>query len=211
MDSIPLWMAAVISVSVASLIMLIIWLIVVPRQRRIITEELKVEKLTVNFNIGESSGKFTNNNQKNLKKNLHGSLRLFLLADTSPEGSPKKSNRNSALLERQLTVISENTEMQSLDNNKITAAKYVFPIQTSDKPIFTHAKETEIHKYVRPTELKIVESTANVNPTLSPSSSGVPLIMNKSFASSKSDQGKEYYYNSLFAQQIILFTPKNYR
>lgn len=68
-------------------------------------------------------------------------------------------------------------------DNKITAAKYVFPIQTSDKPIFTHAKETETHKYVRPTELKIVESTTNVNPTLSPSSSGVPLIMNKSFAS----------------------------
>lgn len=115
----------------------------------------------------------------------------MLFLDTSPEGSPKKANRNSALLERQLTVISESTELQSLDN-KITAAKYVFPIQTSDKPIFTHAKETETHKYVRPTELKIVESTTNVNPTLSPSSSGVPLIMNKSFAS-RSEQRELFF------------------
>lgn len=56
MDNIPLWMAATISLSVAFVFMLIIWLFVVPRQRRTIKEELKAEKVSVNFNIGESSG-----------------------------------------------------------------------------------------------------------------------------------------------------------
>lgn len=62
--------------------------------------------------------------------------------------------------------------------NRITAAKYIFPIQTSDsKNGYTAAKETEIH--TRPKTLKLVESVTEVNPALSPSSSGVPLIMNK--------------------------------
>lgn len=56
MDNIPLWMAATISLSVASVLMLIIWLFVVPRQRRTIKEEMKTDKVSVNFNIGESSG-----------------------------------------------------------------------------------------------------------------------------------------------------------
>lgn len=103
---------------------------------------------------------------------------LIFPSDTSPENSPKKSNRNSALYERQLTVIAENTELQA-----ITAAKYVFPIQTSDsKNGYMPAKETEIAAAIRPTELKLVESTSEVNPTLSPSSSGVPLIVNKSLS-----------------------------
>lgn len=58
MDNIPLWMAATISLSIASVFMLIIWLFVVPRYRRAIKEEQKAEKVPVNFNIGESSGKF---------------------------------------------------------------------------------------------------------------------------------------------------------
>jgi sodium-dependent phosphate transporter len=48
------------------------------------------------------------------------------------------------------------------------------------------AKETEIH--ARPKTLKLVESACDVNPTLSPSSSGVPLIINKS-TRTQSDQG----------------------
>lgn len=58
MDNIPLWMAATISLSIAMVFMLIIWLFVVPWQRRSIKGELKAEKVPVNFNIGESSGKF---------------------------------------------------------------------------------------------------------------------------------------------------------
>ncbi|XP_023023453.2 na[+]-dependent inorganic phosphate cotransporter type III [Leptinotarsa decemlineata] len=166
MDNIPLWMALTISVSIALFFMVVIWLFVVPWQRKMIKDDIRRTKVPVNFDIGEST-------------------------DTSPEGSPnRKANRNSALLERQLTVISESTELQSLDQSKITAAKYIFPIQTSEKTIFNNAtKETAIHKYVRPTELKLVESTT-VNPTLSPSSSGVPLIMNKSFGN-QSDPGRD--------------------
>ncbi|CAG9814554.1 unnamed protein product [Phaedon cochleariae] len=164
MDNIPLWMAATISISIALFFMVIIWLFVVPWQRKIIKEQTIADKLPVNFNIGES-------------------------ADTSPEGSPnRKSNRNSALLERQLTVISESTELQSLDQNRITAAKYIFPVQTKDKRI-PATRETDVgRKHVRPSELKLVDSTADINPALSPSSSGVPLIMNKSF-NNRSEQG----------------------
>ncbi|KAF7269946.1 ribosomal protein LP0 isoform X1 [Rhynchophorus ferrugineus] len=155
MDNIPLWMAAAISGSVALLCMLIIWLVVVPWQREKIRREVMAETAKVNFNIGESS-------------------------DTSPEGSPKKSNRNSTYSDRQLTVISENTELKSLDN-QITAAKYVFPAQTNDKNGYIQAEETEIH--VRPKELKLKDSTgALINPPMSPCSSGVPLIRNKSYA-----------------------------
>ena len=71
--------------------------------------------------------------------------------------------------------------------NRITAAKYIFPIQTSDnKNGYMPAKETEIH--ARPKTLKLVESTTDVNPTLSPSSSGVPLIITKN-QRIQSDQG----------------------
>lgn len=58
MDNIPLWMAATISLGVALVCMVIIWLFVVPWQRKTIKSELKAEKLPVNFNIGESSGGF---------------------------------------------------------------------------------------------------------------------------------------------------------
>ncbi|XP_044267417.1 sodium-dependent phosphate transporter 1 [Tribolium madens] len=162
MDNIPFWLAATISLSIAFVTMIFIWLVVVPRQRRNIKADLLAEKPAVNFNIGEST-------------------------DTSPEGSPKRSNRNStALSERQLTVISESTELQAMEN-KIAAAKYIFPLQTNDnKNGYMPAKETEIH--TRPKTLKLVESTNEVNPTLSPSSSGVPLIINKN-TRTQSDQG----------------------
>ncbi|XP_050503519.1 sodium-dependent phosphate transporter 1 [Diabrotica virgifera virgifera] len=169
MDNIPLWMASTISVSIGIFVMVITWLFVVPWQRKVIKEqEVKEEKLAVNFNIGESS-------------------------DTSPEGSPnRKLNRNSACLERQLTVISESTELQQLDQNRITAAKYIFPVQTTDKHVFTPgAKETEVRKHARPTELKLVESTTSVNPALSPSSSGVPLITKRNSAG-RCDQGNRF-------------------
>lgn len=66
--------------------------------------------------------------------------------------------------------------------NKLTAAKYIFPIQTADsKNGYTPAKESNVQKQPeRPKELKLVESKVDVNPVLSPSSSAVPLIMNKS-------------------------------
>nr|CAH7747611.1 unnamed protein product [Callosobruchus chinensis] len=170
MDNVPLWMAASISLGVALFFMVVIWLFMVPWQRRKIREEFGggvEEKMPVNFNIGESS-------------------------DTSPEGSPKRHSRNSALLDRQLTVISESTELQNLDQVKITAAKYIFPVQTSDKHTHPSVNNKDVEagtRYIRPTELRLVESSANVNPTLSPSSSGVPLIANKSFANSN-DQGQ---------------------
>ncbi|KAL3282211.1 hypothetical protein HHI36_005405 [Cryptolaemus montrouzieri] len=164
MDNIPIWMAVTISVSIAIICMLFIWLFVVPVQRRRLEAEARSHKNGVNFNIGESS-------------------------DTSPEGSPRKSNRHSANLERQLTVISENTELQAMEN-KLTAAKYIFPIQTADsKNGYTPAKETDVRsRPERPKDLKLVESAVDVNPVLSPSSSGVPLIMNKSTARMRGDQ-----------------------
>ncbi|CAG9864552.1 unnamed protein product [Phyllotreta striolata] len=91
--------------------------------------------------------------------------------DTSPETSPTRKSR-------QLTVISEATELQALDRTK----KYVFPAQQEA------TGETAVRKYIRPTELKLVESTASVNPGLSPSSSGVPLIIQKS-SNGHNDQG----------------------
>ncbi|CAG9771968.1 unnamed protein product [Ceutorhynchus assimilis] len=160
MDNIPLWLAATISLAVALVCMVFIWLVVVPWQRK----KIKMEMVSVDvnnqvcFNIGESS-------------------------DTSPESSPnKKSNRNSAYSERQLTVISEHTELQHLDG-KIAAAKYVFPLQTSDKNGYIQAKETEILS--RPNDLKIPEPATVINPTLSPNSSGVPLIRDKSYTSNE--------------------------
>ncbi|VEN43963.1 unnamed protein product [Callosobruchus maculatus] len=81
------------------------------------------------------------------------------------EENPKRHSRNSALLERQLTVISESTELQNLDQ-----------VQTSDKHTHPNVNHKDVEtgtRYIRPTELKLVESSANVNPTLSPSSSGM--------------------------------------
>ncbi|KAK9888506.1 hypothetical protein WA026_000757 [Henosepilachna vigintioctopunctata] len=65
MDNIPLWMALVVSCSIAIISMFLIWLFVVPIQRKKIEAEASSQINGVNFNIGESS-------------------------DTSPEGSPKK-------------------------------------------------------------------------------------------------------------------------
>ncbi|XP_066257141.1 sodium-dependent phosphate transporter 2 [Euwallacea similis] len=163
MDNIPWWLAASISFTVALVSMVVIWLIVVPWQRKKIKLEMTGnEAAHVNFNIGEST-------------------------DTSPEGSPKKSNRNSSYSDRQLTVISENTELQSLDA-KLTAAKYVFPMQSDDMNGYIQAKETEIN--ARPNDLTLKDSASSglINPALSPSSSGVPLIRNKSYLT-ESEQG----------------------
>ncbi|XP_030763665.1 sodium-dependent phosphate transporter 2-like [Sitophilus oryzae] len=156
MDNIPLWLATTISLSVAVLSMLIIWLVVVPWQREIIRREMIVESTKVNFNIGESS-------------------------DTSPEASPKKSNRNSTYSDRQLTVIAEHTELKQLDN-QLTASKYIFPAESAEINGYIQAEETEIHS--RPKELKLKDScnAALANPTMSPCSSGVPLIRDKSYA-----------------------------
>ncbi|CAH0558244.1 unnamed protein product [Brassicogethes aeneus] len=161
MDNIPIWLAVAISVGIALVAMVFIRLVVVPWQRRVILKEMGGPKSPVNFNIGEST-------------------------DTTPEPSPRVSNRNSTLLDRQLTVISESTELQALDR-RLATSKYIFPLQNSDKNGYIPAKETELTN-IRPTELKLVESTGDVNPNLSPSSSGVPLIMNKSFAR-QNDQG----------------------
>lgn len=61
MDNIPFWMAATISISISLFFMVIIWLFVVPWQRRVIKqEECRAEKVAVNFNIGESSGNSKN-------------------------------------------------------------------------------------------------------------------------------------------------------
>lgn len=101
--------------------------------------------------------------------------------DTSPEGSPKKSNRNSQISDRPLTVISETTEMLPLEKS---TTKYMFPAsQTTDSNGYTPAKEPE-----RPKDLKLVASTVTINPTLSPNSSGVPLIISKSSARIKNDE-----------------------
>ncbi|KAK9888507.1 hypothetical protein WA026_000758 [Henosepilachna vigintioctopunctata] len=57
--------------------------------------------------------------------------------------------------------------MQAMEN-KLTAAKYIFPIQTADgKNGYTPAKETAVcSQPQRPKDLKLVESTADVNPVL---------------------------------------------
>lgn len=57
MDNIPLWMAITISVVIAFLFLLVIKFIFVPWQRKKILSEIKSETASVNFNIGESSGK----------------------------------------------------------------------------------------------------------------------------------------------------------
>lgn len=56
MDHISLWMAAAISVGTAAFFMVIIWLFVVPWQRRIIKNDLNADN--VNFTIGEPTGMY---------------------------------------------------------------------------------------------------------------------------------------------------------
>lgn len=123
------------------------------------------------------------------------------IIDSSPEGSPKK-NRLSQLSDRTLTVITENTEMLPLDNKKLSATKYTFPstgLPEDNKNGYMAATEpmlTSLSVNDTPSrkELKFVESTATIsgleiNPTLSPNSSGVPLIISKSMVSKQNDQG----------------------
>lgn len=57
MDKIPVWMAATISLAIAVVCMVVIKFFIVPRQRKQILAHLKAEQQSVNFNIGESSGK----------------------------------------------------------------------------------------------------------------------------------------------------------
>lgn len=160
MDKIPIWLAATISLTIALVCMIVIKVFVVPCQRKKILAQSKAEQQSVNFNIGEST-------------------------DTSPEGSPKKSNRNSQISDRQLSVISEHTEMLPLEDK--SSVKYKFTQQ--------HCNNMETNGYTPANDggdvkngmdLKGVESTATIsgviNQSLSPNSSGVPLIMSKSSA-----------------------------
>ncbi|KAF5270488.1 hypothetical protein FQA39_LY08366 [Lamprigera yunnana] len=164
MHKIPLWMAATLSVSIGIAVAAIVQLIVVPWKRKRMNEEMKKDqKQPVNFNIGESS-------------------------DTSPEGSPKPSQRNSQNLDRQLTIIMENTEMLPIGGKM--SMKYMFPSPHHDnKNGYTAANQLN---QPPPNHLPINESavtlSGEVNPALSPSSSGVPLIINKSFAKIQNDK-----------------------
>lgn len=64
-----------------------------------------------------------------------------------------------------------------------SSTKYMFPVrQNTDSNGYTPAKEPE-----RPKDLKLVCSTTTINPTLSPNSSGVPLIISKSSAGIRND------------------------
>lgn len=157
MDKIPLWLAATISIAIAIVCMLIIKIFVVPWQRKQILAHAKTEQQTVNFNIGEST-------------------------DTSPEGSPKKSNRNSQISDRQLSVISEHTEMLPLEDK--SSVKYKFTQQhCMETNGYTPANDSETKSG---NDLKGVESAATIsgviNQSLSPNSSAAPLIISKSSA-----------------------------
>lgn len=161
MDGIPIWLAASISLGIGIIAMIVIRLFVVPWQRKKINAEINNEHPPVNFNIGGST-------------------------DTSPEGSPKRSNRNSQIIDRQLTVITENTEMLPIDNIKGT--KYIFPLTKNEKNGYMPANQKDL---LKPKELQQVESSATIgeiNSTLTPNSSGVPLIVNKS-AKKQNDEG----------------------
>lgn len=165
MDNIPIWLAATISLVIALVFMIVIKVFIVPCQRKIILAQSKAEQQSVNFNIGEST-------------------------DTSPEGSPKKSNRNSQISDRQLSVISEQTEMLPLEDK--SAVKYKFLQQ--------HCNNMETNGYTSANdgdskngkELIGVESTATIsgviNQSLSPNSSAVPLIISKSSATINMDK-----------------------
>lgn len=159
MDNIPVWLAATISVAIAIVCVLVIKIFVVPWQRKQILAQAKVDQHSVNFNIGEST-------------------------DTSPEGSPKKSNRNSQISDRQLSVISENTEMLPLEDK--SSVKYKFSQQ--------HCKETNGYTPANENDgtngkdLRIIESTATISGVISPNSSAVPLIISKSSATINTDK-----------------------
>lgn len=107
----------------------------------------------------------------------------FVFADTSPEGSPKKSNRT---VDNKLTIIAENTEMPPAQHKNLT--KYTFPSperQNENMNGYTAAinkSETQDRKLVS------TDSASEINPALSPNSSGVPLILNKSFARIQNDK-----------------------
>ncbi|XP_018336619.1 sodium-dependent phosphate transporter 1-B [Agrilus planipennis] len=168
MDGIPLWLAAVISIVLGIVTMIIIQVVVVPWQRKRLKLSACKHPTGIDFNIGESS-------------------------DTSPEGSPRASKRNSQIHDRQLTVIAENTEMLQIDSssNK-SATKYTFPSPPDEgKNGYTAANELKSKDAV--VELMPSKSTitlsGEVNPALSPNSSAVPLIKNKSFA--RSDKSKD--------------------
>lgn len=81
--------------------------------------------------------------------------------------------------------------MLPLDNKITSSTKYTFPKAQKDKNGYTPAENpTEIPSQKN---LKLVESTAtisgDINPTLSPNSSGVPLIISKNIVSKQNDQG----------------------
>lgn len=80
--------------------------------------------------------------------------------------------------------------MHPMDNKNSKGTKYTFPDHLEAKNGYTPAENptTPTHK-----DLKFVESTAtisgDINPNLSPNSSGVPLIMSKSTVTKQNDQG----------------------
>lgn len=79
--------------------------------------------------------------------------------------------------------------MLPLDNKNSKGTKYTFPDHLDVKNGYTPAENPTN----TPQDLKFVESTAtisgDINPSLSPNSSGVPLIMNKNSVSKQNDQG----------------------
>ncbi|KRT80715.1 hypothetical protein AMK59_6246, partial [Oryctes borbonicus] len=155
MDNIPLWLVCAITGGIGVLTVIVVQVLVVPWQRKKLVEVAATDN--VNFNIGES-------------------------LETTPEGSPKnRSNRNSQLSERQLTVISENNEMHAIED-KNNATKYVFVHGYDKKNGYAPALETAGN-------LKVAESamTVNINPPLPPNSSAVPLITNNSMAKMHGD------------------------
>lgn len=88
-------------------------------------------------------------------------------------------------------MITENREMLPLDNKIGKGTKYTFPDHLDAQNGYTPAESLS-----PPSDLRFVESTAtisgDINPTLSPNSSGVPLIMNtdkNNIVSKQNDQG----------------------
>lgn len=69
-----------------------------------------------------------------------------------------------------------------------SSTKYMFPVQKNvDINGYTPAKETEMYNK-RPTDLQLVTSTSDINPTLSANSSAAPLIISKSSARIRNDE-----------------------
>ncbi|XP_022906359.2 sodium-dependent phosphate transporter 2 [Onthophagus taurus] len=131
MDNIPMWIAIVASLCIGIITIIVVRLFVVPWQKKKIMRDIQREN-AVNFNIGES-------------------------CDPTPEGSPKRSNRNSHISDRQIT---EANEMLPMDKS---TKKYVFPFSNSDKNGYTPANGNN----------QIVESV------MTPNSSAVPLIVSQ--------------------------------